>query len=80
MHCYCAGHIFFAQLSALRPVGILLETTDTSCLEKRLPGHLLAGKQAGNSAEMKMLPVAYLRMQEMGMCALIVREQRYRTI
>ena len=53
---YCAEHIFFAQLSTLRPVGNLLETIDTSCPDKRLPGHLPAGKQAGNRTEMEMVP------------------------
>lgn len=72
---YCAEHIFFAQLSTLMPVGNLLETIDTSCPEKRLPGHLPAGKQAGNRAEMEMVPVTCLGMQEMGMCILIVHEQ-----
>jgi hypothetical protein len=62
------------------PDGTLLETIDTSCLEKGLPGHLPAGKRAGNSAEMEMVPVTCLGMQEMGMCALIVREQRQRLI
>ncbi len=50
------------------PDGTLLETIDTSCLEK------------GNNAEMEIVPVTCLGMQEMGMCALIVREQRQRLI
>jgi len=54
---YRAERIFFAERSILRPVGKLFETIDTSCLEKRLPGHLPAGNPAGNSVEMEVVSI-----------------------